>query len=104
MKDIRKIGNQTVEIDDERTYRKKLGLMANTLGCRKELDLLLKKYDGVLRRCSNEQERVAIKVLAMTELNELFNGSTSVGYGGNLTLDGKVIISQELKKEKDDGR
>ena len=102
-KNIQLINDQVVEIDDEATYRRKLSYMANTLGCRKEFDLLLEKYDGILRRCGNEQERAAIKALALTELNSLFNGSTSVGFGGNLTLDGKVIVSQELNQGKKQG-
>src|SRR5271170_3382210 len=103
-KKIKLINGKAVEVDDEATYRRKLAYMANTLGCRKELDLLLEKYDGILKRCGNEQERTAIKALALTELNALFNGSTSVGYGGDLTLDGKVIVEQKLTKDRDNDK
>lgn len=101
---IKLVDGKVVEIDDEVTYRRKLAYMANTLGCRKEFDLLLEKYDNVLKRCGNEQERTAIKAIALTELSALFNGSTSVGYGGSLTLDGKVVVSQKLTEGKDNDK
>lgn len=103
-KKIKVIDGKAVEVDDEVTYRRKLTYMANTLGCRKEFDLFLEKYDGILKRCGNDQERAAIKAFALTELNALFNGSTSVGYGGSLTLDGKVVVSQKLIGDKDNDK
>ena len=98
------VNGQLAHVDDEETYRKKLRIMARTINCLKEFDLMMEKYENILKRCGNKQERMAIKSLCLAELNELFNGSTSVGYGGNLTMGGKVIVSQELKKDDGDGK
>lgn len=92
MKPITNLNGEAVHLDDEATYRKKLYLMARTLGCEGELTQFFAKYDGIINRCTNQQEKKAMATMAIIELNNLFNGSTSVGFGGSLTINKEAVI------------
>ena len=100
MKEIKNLNGEAVHIDDERTYRNKLEMMARTIGCLREYQQIINKFDGLVRGCTNEQERKAIAAMGILEIHNLLNGSTSTGFGGKLIVDGQIVASQELNKEK----
>jgi hypothetical protein len=73
---------------DERTYRSKILNVARDLGCLKEIILLFKKYDDLMRNCPNEQERKDIGKLGIIEIYKM------LGSHGSLEIDGQVVIKE----------
>ena len=52
----------------------------------RQLRMVFDKWDGLLKQCTNEEERKHIKIMAITEIHTMMN------YAGGLSIDGKVII------------
>jgi len=55
----------------------------------RQLRMIFDKWDNLLRKCTNENERKHIKVLAITEIHQKMN------YIGGLTVGGNVIINDD---------
>jgi hypothetical protein len=101
MQEFKNSKGATVQLDNEQETRDKFMTMARTLGCLPEYQQIISKYDALVRGCTNEQERKAIATMGILEVHNLFNGYTSVGFGGKLVIDGKVIIEQKLTKDEE---
>ena len=86
---------EVAKVDDEATYRKKLEVMARTLGCLPEYLQIVAKFDGLMSKCTNLQERKAMATMGILEIHELLNSKNSVGIGVTLVIDGQVIIEQK---------
>ena len=79
-------------ITDEKTYRANLMKEARLIGCEKELVLLFAKFDGLLRNCTNQEERKNIGMLGILEISRLLDNG-NVGDGGSLIVNGQTIIA-----------
>lgn len=73
------------KIEDEKTTRTNYLAYAKMLGCEKEYLQLINKYDGLLRNCSNQEERKDIGRLGALEVNRLFS------FYKHLYVDGNVF-------------
>lgn len=82
-----------IQVVDEKTYRLKLIREAKHLGCEIELRIIFKKYDDLLRFCTNPQEREQIGMLGVLEISELLDNKR-VGKDGSLIVNNKVILSE----------
>lgn len=52
----------------------------------RQLRLVFDKWDNLLQKCTNDEERKHIKVMAITEIHQMMN------YAGGLSVGGKVVI------------
>ena len=52
----------------------------------RQLRMVFDKWDNLLAKCTNLEERKHITVMAATEVHQM------MGYSGGLTVGGKVII------------
>ena len=71
---------------DEQTYRRNILTMARDIGCLREVMLVFKKYDELMRLCNNPAERKQIGQLGIVELHNILNPSEP------LVIDGQVVI------------
>ena len=55
----------------------------------RQLRMVFDKWDNLLKKCTNEQERQHIKVMAITEVHTMMN------YVGGLSVAGKVVIEDD---------
>jgi hypothetical protein len=90
---VKKFQGQWVNLAPEQETRHQFAAMARTLGCYPEYCEIMKKYDDILKRCGSKQERDAIATMGILEIEKLFDGSSSVGQGGTLTQNGKIILT-----------
>lgn len=69
-------------------YETRLHLLslAATLGCDIEFKQICKRYDDLLKRCTDQKERKDISIMANAEIHNLFN------FRNALVVDGKEII------------
>lgn len=87
--DLSNPDNLSNKVLDERTTRKKLLNRARQLGFEKDLLLIFAKYDKLLRNCTNDKERSDIGRLGAVETYTLIGG------GGNLYVDGQLVIKDD---------
>ena len=73
----------------EQKTREKIMIQAIKLGCGLEVAGLFKKYDDLLKTCTNDSEREHIKVLAITDIYKF------IGFSGGLTIDNQVVIPDD---------
>lgn len=74
---------------DERETRRRLLNQARRQGCEKEMLIILAKYDGLMRNCTNEKERQDIGKLGAFEVYALLDK------GGKLYVDGQLVWDDE---------
>jgi len=55
----------------------------------RQLRMVFDKWDSLLKKCTNEQERKHIKVMAITEIHTMMN------YAGGLSIGGKLVIDDD---------
>jgi hypothetical protein len=79
------INGRTERVLCEDDYRKKLLIVARSIGCEREWLQMLDKYDRLLRNARNESEVRAIQAIGIRELSDLLDN----GYVG---LDGSVLF------------
>lgn len=72
--------------------RRRILNSAEYWGIRRDIEIILARYDSLLSRCTNEQERKAIAVMGAQEVHNMFNMK------GDLIVDGKTVI--EAKEDK----
>ena len=103
------INGRPEKVLDEADYRKKLVIVARTMGCLPELLQLFDKYDRLLRTCRNDKEVEAIQVMGIKEISDLLDNGY-MGYQGKLTLhqtvDGEeknIILVDDYKSKRDAG-
>lgn len=77
----------------EEDYRKKLLIVARTLGCEKDWLICLDKYDRLLRNCHNQSEVQAIQAIGIKELSDILD-TGYVGVGGEV-----FIVNQKENKQ-----
>jgi hypothetical protein len=107
---IKNINGRPEKVLDEADYRKKLIIVARTMGCLEDLLFLFDKYDRLLRTCRNDSEVEAIQVMGIKEISDLIDNGY-MGYEGKLTLhqktaDGEeknIILVDDYKSKKDAG-
>lgn len=63
--------NISKKVLDERETRKRFLTRARQIGREKEMLLLFAKYDGLLKRCNNAEERKGISELGAYEVGKL---------------------------------
>ena len=83
------------EVMPEKQTRDKILAYAKRLGCFVEVKQLMDKYDGLLRRCTNESERKHIATIGVTEIHKL------IGFRGGLSVGGELIIPDDNEKDPD---
>lgn len=54
--------------------------MASELGCKPDLIHIFNKYDKILLKCTNKTERKHLKVMAINEINNMFDSYTKMHY------------------------
>lgn len=81
-----------VPLVEEQEYRKRIIAEARFKGCEIEMRMLFDKYDMLLRTCKNMQEAKDIGLLGVMEISKLLD-SKDVGQGGQLHVDGKIILT-----------
>ena len=77
-----------MKIRSEKETRKHILDYAEHLGVKPDIVAIMDKYDGLLRNCTNEQERDAIAIMGNTEIHRYLSSQP-----GQLVIDGKVVIS-----------
>lgn len=85
---VKVIEGQPQKVLDEADYRKKIMIVARTIGCDKEMRILFDKYDRLLRSCTNKSEMKSIQTMGIKEISDLLDN----GYVG---ADGRVIVHHE---------
>lgn len=80
--------NLNNKVLSEKETRLKLYSHAAQLGCGQEMKDLFKKYDQLLRNCTNDQERKDIGKMGIFEMYSL------LGRGGELYVDGKLVYKE----------
>lgn len=78
--------------------RRKIYALAKKLGCEIELQQIFDRYDGLLKRCTNQLERQQIAVMANAEVHRL------IGFRNALIVDGKEIIPADENYKSDLGK
>jgi hypothetical protein len=106
---IKNINGLPEKVLDEADYRKKLVIVARTMGCLPELLQLFDKYDRLLRTCTNDDEVQAMQVMGIKEISDLIDNGY-MGYEGKLTLHQKttdsektIILVDDYKSKRDAG-
>ena len=75
----------------EHEYRSNLIGLAKSMGCEEDLKQIFNKYDGLLKNCTNIQERKEISARGIMEVNNLFN------FYGPLSIGNVQVIPQNKK-------
>jgi hypothetical protein len=89
----------------ESDYRKKILLVARTMGCGIEMQSLFDKYDNLLSRCTNKSERKSIQTMGIKEISDLLDNGY-MGANGNLIVhhdDESIVLVDEYKSIRDAG-
>lgn len=81
--------NLSDKILPENETRKRLLKHAKLVGCEYDMKMLFKKYDNLLKNCTNEKEREDISKLGAYEVYRLLGG------GGELYVDGKLVAKDD---------
>lgn len=80
------LSQQNIKVESEAETRKRLLKVAKFLGCLNEMKAIFDKYDKLLSRCTNKQEREAIATMGSIEINDL------LGKKDKFSLNGKDIL------------
>lgn len=90
---------------EEVDYRKKILLVANTLGCKIEMQALFDKWDGLLKTCKNASEIRAMQIMGIKEISDLLDNGY-MGVSGSLIVhnDNESIVLIDDYKTKHDAR
>lgn len=59
----------------------------------RQLKMVFAKYDGLLAKCTNQEERKHIKILAITDIYKM------MGYQDGLRVGNQVVLDAEKPKE-----
>jgi hypothetical protein len=81
--------NLSNRVLEERETRKKFLTHARERGCEREMLLLFAKYDGLMRKCTNQKEREDMRKLGALEVYRLLGG------GGELYVDGQLVVKDD---------
>jgi len=81
--------NLSNKVLSERETRRRLLNHARLVGCEKDMLLLFKKYDNLLKNCTNDKERSDIGKLGAYETYRLLGG------GGELYVDGQLVCKDK---------
>ena len=81
--------NLSNKILPEHETRRRLLTHARMVGCEKDMLLLFKKYDNLLKNCTNDKERSDIGKLGAYETYRLLGG------GGELYVDGQLVCKDK---------
>lgn len=76
----------------EKETRSHLIKLGKQYGFEGDLIKLFNKYDNLLLNCTNEEERKAISVMGILEVNKLLGGDQNPS---TITADGKVILDNK---------
>lgn len=90
---------------DEVDYRKKLFVVARTIGCDIQLRALFDKYDRLLLNCTNKSERKTIQTMGIKEISDLLDNGY-VGAGGSVVIhheDESIVLVDDYKSKRDAG-
>lgn len=105
------VNGKQVYLDSEYLSREKLRAMARTIGCEAEFMQMYSKWMTAVSRCGNPIERRAMQEMGILEMSNLLDGSTGVGLGGKIIVNGKTVAetaplpaATEDKDKKDVGR
>jgi len=74
------------KILSEHETRKNMLEIARMLGCEGDVIEIFNKYDGLLKNCSNAQERQAISIMGNMEIHRLLSSEP-----GELVVGNKII-------------
>lgn len=85
--DASKAENLSNKVLNETDTRKAMLRQARVLGCEKEMLSIFKKYDNLLRNCTNEKERKSISQLGAYEVGKLLDYD-------ELVVDGMPVITK----------
>jgi hypothetical protein len=102
--DLKLVNGEWAHVHSERESRIQWENMARTLGCLPEFHQIINKFEPIVKRCTNQNERQAMTEMCVLEIHKLFDGHNSVGYGGKIIVGNKVVASQEFKKDENDGK
>ena len=72
----------------EKEMRNRVIKIAKFLGCDHEVESIFKKYDNLLKNCTDPTERYQIGLAGVSELHAL------MGMRGALIVNGQIIIPQ----------
>lgn len=73
------------ESDTRQKFLNRAFLLAGELG-RNEIQKILDRYDAILKKCTNQQERINIAEMGLVELHRAFS------VRGELVVNGKLIL------------
>jgi hypothetical protein len=74
------------KIRSEAESRKRVLDTATRLGCRHDVEMIFNKYDKLLKKCTNENERKHISVMGLVELHKFLQCS------GPLVVNDQVVL------------
>jgi len=81
--------NNNEKCKTEQATRKGILATARRMGCEIEIMQVFDKYDKLLRKCSNEEERKHISTMGIVEIYRV------LGCVGGLTVGGKEVLPDE---------
>ncbi len=87
--------NTKIAPEDE--TRKRIIARAIYMGCGEEVKAIIKKYDNLLKNCTNDKEREAIGILGVTELSKYMD-CTSLTVNGIVIQDDSDFEKQQNKR------
>lgn len=86
------------EVASEKEFRQSLLALGRKFHCEEDIKRILNRYDNLLKKCTNENEAKAIKIMGITELHKFLNCK------GALVVNGQEILpaSPDFDPEKED--
>ena len=87
--------NLSNRVLQERETRKRFLMHARERDCEREMLILFAKYDGLMRKCTNQKEREDISKLACLSIYRLLGG------GGQLYVNGQLVCDDEPKQDNE---
>jgi hypothetical protein len=96
------VNGKQVYLDSEYLFREKLRTMARTIGCEAEFIQLYSKWMTAVSRCGNPIERQAMQRMGIMEISNLLDGSTGVGSGGKIIVNGETVAAEPEIVDKDE--
>jgi hypothetical protein len=101
----RVVEGQMQKVLDEDIYRKKIVIVARTMGCLPQALQIFAKYDGLLQNCTNKSERQAIQTMGIKAMSDLLDGGY-VGANGKVVVihdDESIVLVDDYKSKRDAG-
>lgn len=94
-KEAEKFAKAGVGQDDtvmpEKAFREKLLKLAKYYLCEYDYNLLINKYDTLLKNCKNENEKEAISAMGVLEVNNFFNMQEALYVNGKQMATSKIV-------------